>query len=211
MKVVTLKDIPNVPVEGAAVARVRVAAAVGAEGVGVGEPVHHAVGDGEGHHRVVGEAAPRLEEGEGRVLGAGPFVDGPVTTAAGDPAGNQAVAGTFAALLAAPVHAADAKRPNFVFIYTDDQRWDAMSVVQKEMGDKARFPWFKTPNMDHIASEGVRFRNTFVVNSLCSPSRACFLSGQYSHANGVYNNRTPLSDKLPTRRTCGFAISDPIS
>lgn len=83
-----------------------------------------------------------------------------------------------------------ASRPNFVFIYTDDQRWDILGVVQKEMGDKARFPWFKTPNMDRIANEGVRFRNAFVVNSLCAPSRATFLTGQYGFANGVVNNHT---------------------
>src|SRR5262245_57076386 len=91
-----------------------------------------------------------------------------------------------------------AERPNFVFLFADDQRHDAMSVVQKEQGDNGRFPWFKTRNMDRLAAEGVRFRNAFVVNALCSPSRACFLSGKYSHVNGVYNNRTPLSDKLAT-------------
>ncbi len=83
-------------------------------------------------------------------------------------------------------------RPNFVFIYTDDQRYDAMGVVQREQGERARFPWFQTPNMDRIAAEGVRFRNAFVVNSLCSPSRANFLTGHYSHLNGVANNHTPF-------------------
>ena len=63
-------------------------------------------------------------------------------------------------------------RPNIIFIYTDDQRFDALSVVQKEQGEKARFPWFTTPNLDRLASEGVRFRNAFVINSLCSPSRS---------------------------------------
>jgi len=100
------------------------------------------------------------------------------------------------ALLASIASAAE--RPNFVFMFADDQRYDAMSVVQKEQGDKGRFPWFKTPNMDRLAAGGVRFRNAFVVNSLCSPSRACFLSGKYSHANGIYNNRTAMSDKLAT-------------
>jgi arylsulfatase A-like enzyme len=96
---------------------------------------------------------------------------------------------------AAPAQAAEgtrAQRPNFLFVYTDDQRWDAMGVVQREQGDRARFPWFKTPHMDRLASEGVRFRNAFVVNSLCSPSRACFLTGRYSHLNGVANNHTPF-------------------
>src|SRR5438132_7510841 len=100
-----------------------------------------------------------------------------------------------AALVLASPLAAAAERPNFVFMFADDQRYDAMSVVQKEQGDKGRFPWFATPNMDRLAAEGVRFRNAFVVNSLCSPSRACFLSGRYSHVNGIYNNRTALDDK----------------
>src|SRR5579883_537413 len=80
------------------------------------------------------------------------------------------------------------QRPNFLFIYTDDQRWDALGVVQREQGDKARFPWLKTPHMDRLAAQGVRFRNAFVVNSLCAPSRASFLTGCYGHVNGVVNN-----------------------
>jgi arylsulfatase A-like enzyme len=103
------------------------------------------------------------------------------------------------ALLAlSPATGLAADRPNFVFLFADDQRFDAMSVVQKEQGEKGRFPWFKTPNMDRLAAGGVRFRNAFVVNSLCSPSRACFLTGRYSHANGIWNNSTPLGDKLVT-------------
>jgi arylsulfatase A-like enzyme len=94
-----------------------------------------------------------------------------------------------------------ADRPNFLFIYTDDQRWDAMSCVQKEQGDKGRFPWFVTPNMDRLAREGVRFRNAFVVNSLCAPSRSCFLTGQYSHLNGVANNHTPMPVENATHAT----------
>ncbi len=85
---------------------------------------------------------------------------------------------------------ATAGKPNFLFIYTDDQRWDAMSCVQKEQGERGRFPWFQTPNMDRLAAEGVRFRNAFVVNSLCAPSRATFLTGCYGHRNGVVNNHT---------------------
>jgi len=81
-------------------------------------------------------------------------------------------------------------RPNFLFVYTDDQRWDAMSVVQREHGERARFPWIQTPNMDRLAAEGVRFRNAFVVNSLCAPSRASFLTGCYGYLNGVVNNHT---------------------
>jgi arylsulfatase A-like enzyme len=89
-------------------------------------------------------------------------------------------------------------RPNFVFIYTDDQRYDALGVVQREQGERARFPWFKTPNLDRLATEGVRFRNAFVVNSLCSPSRACFLTGRYNHLNGIANNHTPFDTNSVT-------------
>ena len=46
--------------------------------------------------------------------------------------------------------------------------------------------------MDRLAAEGVRFRNAFVVNSLCSPSRASFLTGCYGHVNGIVNNHTPF-------------------
>ncbi len=99
-------------------------------------------------------------------------------------------AGLTDTLCAAETGGGSSRRPNFLFIYTDDQRWDGMSVVQKEQGDAARFPWIRTPNMDRLAAEGLRFRNAFVVNSLCAPSRACFLTGQYSHLNGVANNHT---------------------
>ena len=88
--------------------------------------------------------------------------------------------------------AADAPRPNFLFIYTDDQRYDSLSVVQKELGETGRFPWIKTPNHDRLAAGGVRFCNAFVVNSLCAPSRANYLTGRYSHLNGVANNHTPF-------------------
>ena len=94
--------------------------------------------------------------------------------------------GLGAASLAVPrwAFAADdgrpAERPNIIFILTDDQRWDAMGC--------AGHPWLKTPNMDRLAREGVMFRNAFVTTSLCSPSRASFLTGQYAHSHGVWTN-----------------------
>jgi arylsulfatase A-like enzyme len=96
-----------------------------------------------------------------------------------------------AILVAASVVAA-AERPNFLFVYTDDQRYDEFGAVQREQGDKARFPWFETPNMDRLAREGVRFRNTFATCSLCAPSRAAFLTGRYNHCNGIASNFRPL-------------------
>jgi N-acetylglucosamine-6-sulfatase len=72
--------------------------------------------------------------------------------------------------------------PNIVFILSDNQRWDFMSC--------AGHPFVQTPNMDRLASEGILFSNAFVTTSLCSPSRASFLTGQYAHTHGVKNNST---------------------
>jgi arylsulfatase A-like enzyme len=107
------------------------------------------------------------------------------------------------ALSASPAIATEnsVPKPNFVFIITDDQRWDAMGVVQKEQGEKARFPWFESPAMDRLASEGVRFRNAFVTLSLCSPSRAAFLTGQYAHVNGIRKNNRGLPLNSVTHAT----------
>lgn len=89
-------------------------------------------------------------------------------------------------------------RPNIIFIYADDWRWDCLGVVQREQGDKARFPWLETPNLDKLAQESVRFRNSFVVNSLCSPGRACVLTSRYNHLNGILGNSQPLPDGTVT-------------
>ena len=70
------------------------------------------------------------------------------------------------------------EKPNFVFIMTDDQKWDAISLENE-------FPFLKTPNIDRIGNEGAVFKNAFVTTSLCSPSRACCLTGMYAHDNGV--------------------------
>ncbi len=78
------------------------------------------------------------------------------------------------------------KRPNIIFILTDDHRHDAFGFMDK--------PWLKTPNMDRIAAEGVQFTNSFVTTSLCSPARASFLTGKYARCHGVMNNATPWKD-----------------
>jgi arylsulfatase A-like enzyme len=103
------------------------------------------------------------------------------------------------------------QRPNLLFIYTDDQRYDALSVVQQEQGSRGRFPWFKTPNLDRLAAEGVRFRNAFVVNSLCAPSRAVNLTGRYNHFNGIASNFRPFPTNNVTHatllRTAGYTTA----
>lgn len=88
------------------------------------------------------------------------------------------------------VSAGDALRPNFIFILTDDHRWDHLGCTGH--------PFLKTPHLDRLASEGVLFENAFVTTSLCSPSRASFLTGQYANTHGVTNNLTPWRDENVT-------------
>jgi len=75
---------------------------------------------------------------------------------------------------------ATTEKPNILFILTDDQRYDAMGCIGH--------PFLKTPNMDRIRKEGVLFKNAFVTTSICSPSRATFLTGTYAHTHGVMAN-----------------------
>jgi arylsulfatase A-like enzyme len=102
--------------------------------------------------------------------------------------------------LAAVLHAAE-RKPNFIFLIADDHRWDAMGAVQKEHGEKGRYPWFESPSMDRLAAEGVRFRNAFITHSICSPGRAGFLTGQYNHVNGVMDNNTPFPENSVSHAT----------
>jgi arylsulfatase A-like enzyme len=94
----------------------------------------------------------------------------------------------FAAMLTVigPVECAAAEnqpaKPNIVFIMADDHAWQAISAY----GDSRHL--IQTPNLDRIANEGVRFDRCLVTNSLCGPSRACTITGTYSHINGFYNN-----------------------
>ncbi|MCP5117269.1 MAG: sulfatase-like hydrolase/transferase, partial [bacterium] len=72
------------------------------------------------------------------------------------------------------------RRPNILYIMTDDQ---AVGQMSNEGG-----AIIQTPNMDRLATEGVRFSNCFCNNSLCAPGRATVLSGTFSHINGVRGN-----------------------
>lgn len=75
----------------------------------------------------------------------------------------------------------DVKQPNFLFVLLDDQSFDALQ-------SSGRYPFLKTPHMQRIEDEGVKFNNYFVTQSICSPSRASFLTGTYPHIHGVNQN-----------------------
>jgi len=73
-----------------------------------------------------------------------------------------------------------AKKPNILYIMSDDHAYQAVSVYGYGLN--------QTPNIDRIAGEGMRFNNCFVTNSLSGPSRAVMLTGKFSHKNGFRDN-----------------------
>jgi len=89
------------------------------------------------------------------------------------------------------------ERPNIVFIFSDDHARHAISAY----GSKVN----QTPNIDRIANGGARFANAFVTNSICTPSRATLLTGQYSHLNGVpvFNRFDGSADHVAKRLQAG--------
>lgn len=101
------------------------------------------------------------------------------------------------AMLSAPGVAAQTRRrnairPNVVFILVDDLRFDELGCTGH--------PFASTPAADRIAREGARFLNAFATTPLCSPSRAAFLTGTFSHTNGIVDNvaRDAESHRLVT-------------
>ena len=81
----------------------------------------------------------------------------------------------FTALLLVAFPTFAAERPNILFIVSEDNG--------PELGCYGD-PYARTPNLDRLASQGVRFQNAFVPLSICSPSRAAFLTGLHPHQNG---------------------------
>lgn len=79
----------------------------------------------------------------------------------------------------------NAKPRNIVFILTDDHRYDALGFLQGQS-------FVETPHLDALARGGVHFTNAFVTTSLCSPSRASMLTGQYAHRHRVVDNNNPI-------------------
>jgi arylsulfatase A-like enzyme len=82
------------------------------------------------------------------------------------------------------------RRPNIVFILTDDHASHAISAYGSVVNRTAR--------IDELAACGARFENCFATNSLCTPSRASLLTGTYSHINGVSTLVTPIDASQPT-------------
>jgi N-acetylglucosamine-6-sulfatase len=93
-----------------------------------------------------------------------------------------------AALLAVTGLRASAEQRNVVFVLSDDHRFDFMGFHR----DCPKF--LETPHLDRMASQGVHLSNAFVSTSLCSPSRASILTGQYMHHHRVVDNQRPVPE-----------------
>jgi arylsulfatase A-like enzyme len=106
-----------------------------------------------------------------------------------------------ALLISSRLIAAD--RPNVLFIMSDDhtaQAVGAYATLLKELNP--------TPTIDTLAAEGICFDNAFCTNAICTPSRACVLTGQYDHVNGVFDlggKIEPAKQMLPVQmRKAGY-------
>ena len=87
---------------------------------------------------------------------------------------------------------ASGRRPNIVVVVLDDARFDDFGY--------SGHPFVQTPNFDRVANEGIQFSNAFAPVPLCSPNRACILTGLYAHSHGITDNtdRSERSHQLVT-------------
>ena len=104
--------------------------------------------------------------------------------AAGMPASGE----TTAAAMPRRAKAGSQDRPNILWITSEGIPLEMLGCYGGTL--------MKTPNIDRIANEGMRFDNSFVTNALCAPSRATLLTGKYSHLNGIVSN--PYADRSET-------------
>jgi arylsulfatase A-like enzyme len=108
-------------------------------------------------------------------------------------------------LLVATVGAQTAQKPNLLFIITDQQRYDAMSIAGNTI--------LKTPNLDRLAQRGARFKNAYTPCAVCGPARASILTGRTVENTGVLTNTeadsaTPQSPTLMPQKTFDQILSD---
>jgi arylsulfatase A-like enzyme len=82
----------------------------------------------------------------------------------------------------------EGRRPNLVFLLTDDQRWDSLGC----MGN----PIIQTPNIDSLAREGILFKNHFVTTAICCSSRATIFSGRYAGSMDLHRFDKPLPEEI---------------
>lgn len=92
------------------------------------------------------------------------------------------------------------KRPNIIYLFTDQQTTAAMSCSGN--------PFLKTPGMDKIADMGVRFKNCYSTQPLCGPNRTCMFTGLYPHQTGAIANMDEASNKVGSNPMLGRVLKD---
>ena len=85
------------------------------------------------------------------------------------------------------------QRPNILFIMSDDHTAQAVGAYATVLKDLD-----PTPTIDSLAAEGMTFDNAFCTNAICTPSRACIITGQYPHVNGVFDLRGNIAPEKQT-------------
>ncbi|MGQ9631324.1 MAG: sulfatase-like hydrolase/transferase [bacterium] len=90
------------------------------------------------------------------------------------------------------------KRPNILFIFTDQQRADTIGVLN---------PVMRTPAMDRLCAEGTLFTNAHTPVPVCVPARCSLIFGQYAHKTGCFENGFPMPDATRERPTLMSALA----
>jgi len=84
-------------------------------------------------------------------------------------------------------------RPNFIFFLTDDQGWQDLACYGH--------PYLKTPNLDRLAGEGTRFEQFYSSATVCSPSRAAYMTGHYPARHYIHrhlsNHQHNAANRMP--------------
>lgn len=81
-------------------------------------------------------------------------------------------------------------KPNILFLFSDQHNARVMGCAGN--------PVVRTPNLDRLAGTGVRLDRAYAQSPICTPSRMCFLSGQYAHNHGYYGLMGPRPQQLPS-------------
>ncbi len=94
-------------------------------------------------------------------------------------------------------------KPNLLFIFTDEQRFDTMGCYGND--------WIHTPNLNRLSDQSFVFDNAYVSQTVCTPSRSTIMTGLYPHTNGCVANNVPLrpetrtiAEMLDERYLCGY-------
>ena len=88
-----------------------------------------------------------------------------------------------------------AKRKNILYILSDQQRFDTISAYGKN-------DICKTPHIDALAENGMKFTNAFTPSAICAPARASLMTGLYPHKHGVIDNYTDIKEGTPLLGQC---------